>query len=98
MHLSLNAELTKAHGRYKFRYRRLQNNGEVAYDTTAIRENGDVQAFRGEAALYGYIPEGKWSMNAYFYDSERGIPGAIVNNVFRHGERMLLDKARLKSS
>lgn len=87
VHLSLNAELTKAHGRYKFRYRRLQNNGEVAYDTTAIRENGDVQAFRGEAALYGYIPEGKWSMNAYFYDSERGIPGAIVNNVFRHGER-----------
>lgn len=26
-------------------------------------------------------------MNGYFYTSERGIPGAIVNNVFRRGER-----------
>ena len=92
MYLSANMEYTNANGRYKFRYKRLQLDGAVAYDTTAVRHNGDVEALRTEASLYGFIPDGKWSINGYFYTSERGIPGAIVNNVFRHGERQW-DKA-----
>lgn len=92
VYLSANASYTYANGRYKFRYKRMQLNGDVAYDTTAVRKNGDVQAFRAEAGLHGFLRDGKWNLNGYFYTSERGIPGAIVNNVFRHGERQA-DKA-----
>lgn len=87
LYLTANAEYMNANGRYKFRYRRLQLNGDVAYDTTAVRQNGDVEALRAEMGLYGFVVGGKWNLNGYFYTSERGIPGAIVNNVFRHGER-----------
>lgn len=92
IYLSANAEYTNANGRYEFRYKRLQLNGEVAYDTTAVRRNGDVEALRAEVGLYGFMTDGRWNINGYFYTSERGIPGAIVNNVFRHGERQW-DKA-----
>lgn len=87
VHLSANVEYTYANGRYKFRYKRMRLDGGVAYDTTAVRHNGDVESLRAEAGLYGFFRDGKWSVNGYFYTSDRGIPGAIVNNVFRHGER-----------
>lgn len=85
--LSANVEYMNANGRYKYHYKRLQLDGSVAYDTTAVRHNGDVESLRTELSAYGFIHQGRWSANAYFYTSERGIPGAIVNNVFRHGER-----------
>ena len=85
--LSASAEYTYANGKYRFRYRRLQLDGQVAYDTTAVRENGDVEALRAELGLYGLLNGGKWNINGYFYTSERGIPGGIVNNVFRRGAR-----------
>lgn len=87
--LSANVEYTNANGRYKFRYKRMNIDGTVAYDTTAVRQNGDVEALRTELAAYGLIRGGKWNINGYFYTSDRGIPGAIVNNVFRHGERQV---------
>lgn len=85
--LSASAEYTRSNGEYKFRYRRLNLDNTVAYDTTATRQNGDIEAIRAEASLFGFTHTGRWSAKAYFYDSERGIPGAIVNNVFRNGER-----------
>lgn len=85
--LSVSAEYTNANGKYKFRYKRMNLDGTVAYDTTAVRRNGDVESLRSEFGLYGYTPDGKWNINGYFFTSDRGIPGAIVNNVFRHGER-----------
>ena len=87
IHLSASAEYTYANGRYKFRYRRLKPDGGVAYDTTAVRENSDISSFRGELGLYGYATHGTWNVKGYFYDSERGLPGAVVNNVFKRGER-----------
>jgi outer membrane cobalamin receptor len=87
IHLSANAEYTYAHGRYHFRYRKLYPNGAVAWDTTAVRQNGDVQAWRAEVGLFGYLPEGKWHVKGYFYNSEKGIPGAIVNNVWKNSQR-----------
>lgn len=84
---SLNAEYTYATGRYKFRYRKVLHDGTVAWDTTAVRQNGDIGAFRLEGGLFGYLPAGKWYAKAYFYNSERGIPGAIVNNVWTHAQR-----------
>ncbi len=87
VHLSANAEYTYAHGRYHFRYRRVLPMGGVAWDTTAVRQNGDVQALRGEVGLYGYLPDGKWHLRGYCYASEKGIPGAIVNNVWTNAQR-----------
>ena len=85
---SFNAEWVNASGKYKFRYRRVTPSGELAYDTTAIRENGDIDAVRLEGGVHGYLPQGKWKVYLYHYNSERGIPGAIVNNVWRRGERI----------
>lgn len=87
--MNLNAEYVHADGRYKFRYRRLTPSGEVAYDTTAVRENGDVEALRAEMSLHHYYRNtGFWRVHGYYYQSERGIPGAIVNNVWNNGERL----------
>lgn len=84
---SVNAEWIHSSGKYPFRYRRWHADGGLAYDTTAIRQNGDVRALRLEAGLFGEIDEGRWNAKLYFYDSERGIPGAIVNNVWKRAQR-----------
>lgn len=84
---SLSAGVLTSSGRYKFRYRRVTAQGTTAYDTTSVRHNGDIWAFRVEGNVNGQTRHGLWSMKAYTYNSERGIPGAIVSNVWRRGER-----------
>lgn len=84
---TVSAEYTYATGRYRFRYRKVYPSGNVAWDTTATRRNGDIHAFRAEAGLYGTFYRGYWQAKAYYYDSERGIPGAIVNNVWKTAQR-----------
>lgn len=84
----LSTEWVNSSGKYKFRYRRVNPAGELAYDTTAVRENGDINATRLELNLNGSLPNGRWSLKGYNYNSERGVPGAIVNNVWRRGERI----------
>ena len=84
---SLSAEFLTASGKYKFRYERRYPNGETAWDTTAVRQNGDIHAERIEANLHGRLNQGGWQLKGYLYNSARGIPGAIVNNVWRRGER-----------
>ena len=89
MSLTMNAELISSDGKYPFRYRRVTPSGEVAYDTTAIRQNGDINAIRVESAVNHYYSNtGFWKVQLYHYNSERGVPGAIVNNVWRNGERL----------
>ena len=85
---SLSTEWVNASGKYKFRYRRVNPAGELAYDTTAMRENGDINATRLELNLNGKTGTGDWQAKFYTYSSERGVPGAIVNNVWRRGERI----------
>ena len=34
--------------------------------------------FRAEAALFGKVKRGEWQAKGYFYNSERGYPGAAV--------------------
>lgn len=85
--VSVNGAFLSSSGRYRFRYRRVTPMGQVAYDTTAVRQNGDIHAERLEANLHGIFSRGYWNAKAYLYNSERGIPGAIVNNVWRRGER-----------
>ena len=96
--ISTNLELLSTNGKYKFQYRRRNHDGSIAYDTTATRQNGDVQALRAEVNLYGDIVGGHWQAKAYTYHSNRGIPGAIVNNVWRRGERQSDDNTFVQGS
>ncbi|MDH7460206.1 TonB-dependent receptor [Chitinophagaceae bacterium 26-R-25] len=79
---SFSGEWINANGKYKFRY----TNG--TYDTTAVRENADINAWRAEAGLYGMLKDSsKWRVKGYFYDASRGLPGAVVANKFSRGQR-----------
>lgn len=82
LYSSLSAEYMYTTGKYKFRYQT-----KDGYDTTAVRQNGDVQALRVEGGLFGKIDQGYWRAKAYLYNSERGYPGAIVRNKFSHEDR-----------
>ncbi len=88
---SLNLDYTNSSGKYKFRYK-VDNKSDDwgGYDTTAVRQNGDIQLFRLEQALFGKIKDGEWKTRLYFYTSERGYPGAIVKEEpgrFKHEDR-----------
>lgn len=84
---SVNLEYTYASGKYKFRYHKMFSDGTTAWDTTATRQNGGIKAFRAEVGLFGTIAQGQWNWKAYYYDSNRGIPGAIVNNVWKNSQK-----------
>lgn len=85
---SANAEYVNSSGKYKYRYKRVfPNTNQVMYDTTAVRANGDIESVRLEAGLFGSIDQGYWRVKSYYYDSERGIPGAIVNNKWKNSQR-----------
>lgn len=64
----------------------LSVNGEYPYTvqngsstTREIRQNSDVKNLRLEAMLYGTFSENEnASLKAYYYQSERGLPGAVV--------------------
>jgi len=71
--LSVSSEYMYTTGKYKFSYSK--KNG---YDTTEIRKNGDVYALRTEIGAFGKIKDGEWRTKVYYYDSERGYPGASV--------------------
>ena len=80
---TVSTEWINANGRYKFRY----TNG--VYDTTAIRQNGNVNALRAEAGLNGQLADSStWSVKYYIYQSSRGLPGAIVANHFNYGQHL----------
>lgn len=80
---SVSTEWIKANGKYKFNY----TNG--VYDTTAIRNNGDVDRLRLEANVFGKLKKaGTWQLQWYGFLSERGLPGAIVSNKFDYTQRI----------
>lgn len=85
--LTANVEGTLASGKYHFRYKRTFSDGTPAWDTTALRRNGDIQALRAEVGIFGTTSRGRWNGKVYYYLSERGIPGAIVNNVWHNSQR-----------
>ncbi|MGI6073802.1 MAG: TonB-dependent receptor [Fermentimonas sp.] len=86
--VSVNGEYINSSGKYKYRYKRVNpNNHQTMYDTTAVRENGDINSVRFEGGVFGNIPKGYWRIKTYFYNSERGIPGAIVNNRWKNPQR-----------
>lgn len=59
----------------------LTSNGKYKYpcfDTTLVRENGDIKSLRLEAQLFGRIKDGDWQVRVYSYGSERGFPGPVI--------------------
>ena len=76
---SFNAEYIYSSGKYKFRHK-VDNphDNRGGYDTTEVRRNGDIHSLRIEQAFMGNTNGGDWKTRIYFYDSERGYPGADV--------------------
>lgn len=93
---SVSAEYMYTSGEYKFRYAR--KNG---YDTTEVRKNGDVRSLRVEGAFFGNIRNGEWKAKVYYYNSERGYPGASVREEpgkFKHQDRQWDDNLFVQGS
>lgn len=78
--ISLNTEYLTGHGRYKFHQKVALPDGSLGWERSGIRENGDIEALRAEAGVFGKINNGIWKLKGYYYDSERGVPGAIIRN------------------
>lgn len=74
---TLSTAYTYADGRYRFRIY------DTNYDTLARRENADIRAVRTEAIVNGRLKHGNWNTHAYFYESKRGLPDAIVANKYK---------------
>lgn len=90
---SANAEYTKASGKYKFRY----TNG--VFDTSAVRNNSDVERMRFEYAVHGLLKDSSiFNARVYLYADEMGLPGAIVSNKFNYLQRSWNKNAFLQSS
>ena len=66
--LRVSAEGVTSHGKYKFPF----------FDTTLVRENGDIRSLRLESALFGRLKRGEWRLRGYGYGSERGFPGPVI--------------------
>lgn len=101
--LSASAEMHIAKNNYPFRYRRRNANGATVIDTAAHRENNDVHALRTEVGLHGImtgsaLSSGTWNFFAYHYSSQRGIPGATINDIWYQGERLVDRSSFLQGS
>ena len=64
---SVSAGFLTASGKYKFHYERKYPNGQTAWDTTAVRQNGDIHAERIETNLFGRLEQGSWQLKGYLY-------------------------------
>ena len=62
------AEFVTSNGRYKY----------PCFDTTLVRENGDIRSLRLEAQLFGQFRRDDWQLRVYTYGSERGFPGPVI--------------------
>jgi outer membrane cobalamin receptor len=92
----VSAEYMQTSGKYRFSYKKIGG-----YDTTEIRKNGDVYALRLESGLFGKVIEGEWKAKLYFYNSERGYPGASVREKpgeYTHQDRQWDSNVFLQSS
>ena len=71
--LSVDANYQRAHGEYPFELK----NGQLT--TQEKRINSDIEALQGEANLFHtFHDEGELNVKAYYYHSERGLPGAVI--------------------
>ena len=87
-----NAEWLSANGKYPYTL----YYGQAGIDSSSVekRENSDVQNLRLEASLFANISKlTKGDIRVYYYQSERGLPGAtIFYNTKNFSKQRLWDK------
>lgn len=88
----LSAEYIKTNGVYKFRYQRKNRDGSTAYDTVLKRRDGQVDAKRVELGLFGNGYNSNWNVKGYLFNSDRGVPAAIVRGRFDGRGQTWVDK------
>lgn len=74
---SFSSEVTLANGKYPYTL----YYGEAGADSSSVerRDNSDVKNIRLETSLYAeFSPKSKGNINLYYYESERGLPGATI--------------------
>jgi outer membrane receptor protein involved in Fe transport len=69
--LRTSADFLYSAGRYQY----------PCFDTTLVRENGDIRSLRLEAQLFGRVRGGQWQARVYGYGSERGFPGPVIRRL-----------------
>ena len=69
--LRTSADFLYSAGRYQY----------PCFDTTLVRENGDIRSLRLEAQLFGRVRGGEWQVRVYGYGSERGFPGPVIRRI-----------------
>lgn len=94
--LMANTEYILSHGRYKYRDHKKGQSG--SYDTTAVRHNGDLEAFRAETAVFYKNRKSDGFVKGYLYSSERGLPGAVVANNYYNPQRLWDKNAFIQGS
>lgn len=71
--LSADFSYQRADGNYPFTLK----NGK--YETQEVRKNSDIESYQGEVNLYhSFAEDDKLNVKVNYYNSERGLPGAIV--------------------
>ena len=86
LYTSLNAEWQRAKGEYPFTS--YENDGEKRK-----RINSDIHTYRSELDIsYLFSDSNRISLKAYYYNAERGLPGAIILNNTAIGRERLWDK------
>ena len=86
--MTASGEWMSAHGRYPY----VMNYG----DSTSIemRENTDIKNLRTEMALYGSDSVQSGYVKGYYYQSERGLPGAtIFYNTLNFSSQRIWDRS-----
>lgn len=89
---AVSAEWQKAHGKYSY----LMHHSYLGDGITSLeqRQNTDVENLRVETTLYfNSLNKTKANVKAYFYNSERGLPGAtILNNIDNFSLQRMWDR------
>ncbi len=86
---SFNFDLLTSEGNYPYEFERFDQSGNELYSEKGRRANGKIHAMHADASLHGRFDRGLWSLSAYAYGSERGVPGAIINETTSYrGERL----------
>ncbi|WP_410878254.1 TonB-dependent receptor [Myroides sp. DW712] len=78
MSTSISTAYLYSNGNYKFRQKRFNLDGTVAYDTLGYRKNSGIESFRLSNSWFGQNQKNTWQANVYYYRSHRGLPEAII--------------------
>lgn len=80
---TFNGSWQRADGNYPFKF----NTGEKTERRN--RNNSDVDIWQGELNVYGDLKSGgTLQLKAFYLDSERGIPGAVISGNIEANERL----------